>query len=142
MFYDNRTDRSHSSAATLRAEYENELRAAIAVVGIERAVEETTVERDRLDSLMNEKSSDLTLTEAASIQALAPETPDAETIIDLTCDHLLLGMSNAILDVEALDRRLDVDLGAKTIQRKLEQRESMTFDEFIRFQHAIQREQS
>ncbi|MFQ3293401.1 MAG: hypothetical protein ACI9PP_000341 [Halobacteriales archaeon] len=142
MFYDNRKDRSHSSVGNLRAEYENDLRAAIAAIGIERAVEETRVERDRLGSLVDGTSPDLTLAEAASIQALAPEAPGAETIVDLACDHLLLGMSNAILDVEALDRRLDVDLGAKTIQRKIERQESMTFDEFIRFQHAILQEQS
>ena len=144
MFYDNRTDGSHTSVDALRDQYEDDLRAAIEDVGIDRAVEETGIDRERLATLLEEslQDADPSLSEAAAIQSLAPGTPGADEIVDLAGDHLLLGMSNAILDVDGLDRRLDIDLGPKTIQRKIERRESMTFDEFVRFQHVIAREQA
>jgi len=144
MFYDNRTDGSDTSLDALRSEYGNDLRAAIEGVGIDRAVRKTDVDRETLETLTEGSSPDvdLTLSEAAAIQSLAPGTPDAEEIVDLACDHLLLGMSNAILDVDGLDRALDIDLGPKTIQRKIERREPMRFDEFVRFQHVIAREQA
>ena len=144
MFYDNRTDGSHTSIDALRGEYEDDLRAAIEEVGIDNGAEETGIDRETLATLLEGslQDADPSLSEAAAIQSLAPGTPDAEEIVDLACDHLLLGMSNAILDVDGLDRRLDLDLGPKTIQRKIERRESMTFDEFVRFQHVIAREQA
>jgi hypothetical protein len=144
MFYDNRTDGSHTSIDALRAEYEDDLRTAIGEVGIDGAAEETGIDRETLATLLEGslRDADPSLSEAAAIQSLASGTPDADEIIDLAGDHLLLGMSNAILDVDGLDCRLDLDLGPKTIQRKIERRESMTFDEFVRFQHVIAREQT
>jgi hypothetical protein len=144
MFYDNRTDGSDTSLDALRSEYGNDLRAAIEEVGTDGAAEETGIDRETLETLGegSPPDVDLSLSEAAAVQSLAPGTPDADEIVDLACDHLLLGMSNAILDVDGLDRALDIDLGPKTIQRKIERRESMTFDEFVRFQHVIAREQA
>ncbi|MFW5919939.1 MAG: DUF5791 family protein [Halanaeroarchaeum sp.] len=144
MFYDERTDGSHTSIDALWSEYEEDLRAAIEAVGIDGAAEETGIDRERLVALLEGplQGVDLSLSEAAAIQSIAQETPDADEIVDLACDHLLLGMSTAILDVDGLDRHLDLDLGPKTIQRKIERREPMTFDEFVRFQHVIEREQA
>lgn len=141
MFYEHRADRSDTTPRDLRGEYEADLVAAIEHVGVDRAVEETGLARETLEGLVSGSSPDLTLSEAAAIQSLAPDAPDADAMVDLACDHLLLGMSNAILDVDALDRELDLDLGPKRIQRKLERREPMTFEEFVRFQAAIASEQ-
>ena len=80
---------------------------------------------------------ELRLEEAAQIQALAEGTPDAETIVTMACEHLLLGMSSAVLDVEALESELEIDLEAKEIQQKIERRTPMTFEEFVYLQHAI-----
>jgi hypothetical protein len=142
MFYEQRTDRSDTTSADLGAEYETDLRTAIEDVGIDRAIAETDVDRGTLVALLEGSLPALTLSEAAAIQSLATETPDADEIADLACDHLLLGMSNAIMDVDALDRRLELDLGPKAIQRKLERRDPMTFEEFVRFQAAIAAEES
>ena len=146
MFYEHRSDGSDSSPDEFRVEYLADLRSAIEGVGIDRAVERTGIDRETLARFLEasdeHRLSDLTLTDAAAIQSLAPDTPDRDDIVLLARDHLLLGMSNAIVDVDALDRELDHDFGAGTIQRKLEGDEPMTFEEFVRFQHAIARKES
>ncbi len=40
----------------------------------------------------------------------------------MACEHLLLGMSTAVLDVDAVESDLEIDLAAKEIQQKIERR--------------------
>lgn len=83
----------------------------------------------------------LSLPDAAALQALADDAPDADTIAEIGCEHLLLGMSSAVMDVDSLARAVDLDLDPKEIQQKLERRAEMSFREYVHLQHAIVGEQ-
>lgn len=137
MFHDQRMSVDGRSPEELRAEYDEDLRAAVERVGLSTAVEQTGVPRVRLEELLEGRSPDLTLDQAAAIQALADGTADPETVVEIACEHLLLGMSTGVLDVETVARESDLDLDAKEVQQKIERRAPMTFDEFVHLQHVI-----
>jgi len=90
-----------------------------------------------VESIQSGDVSGLGLEEAARIAALVEGTPDPETIVEIACDHLLLGMSTAVLDVDTVAADLENDLDPKEIQQKLERRSPMTFEEYVRLQHFI-----
>ncbi|WP_246998955.1 DUF5791 family protein [Halosolutus gelatinilyticus] len=136
MFYDQRTT-VPDSPADLRAEYDDDLRSIVDERGIDPVADETGVDRDRLESLTDGASPALTIEEAAEIQALGEDEPDPDAIVTMACEHLLLGMSTAVLDVDTLESRVDLDAEAKEIQQKIERRAPMTFDEFVHIQYVI-----
>ena len=57
------------------------------------------------------------------------------------CEHLLLGMSTGVMDVDTLASEIALDMDPKEIQQKLERRAPMSFDEYVHLQHAIARRQ-
>ncbi len=136
MFYEQRLSVPDGPEA-LRNEYDTDLAAVVETAGIERAERETSVDRDRLEALLEGASPSLSLAEASELLALEGDQPDAETIRIEACEHLLLGMSTAVLDVETLAAELELELDPKEIQQKLERRSPTTFDEFVRIQHAV-----
>lgn len=136
MFYEQRLD-VPETPAQLRAEYDGMLAAILESVGIDSAAAETDVPCDALEVAAAGESPSLSLEDAASIAALDPDEPDAETIEIEACEHLLLGMTTAVLDVESLAAEVPLDLDPKEIQQKLERRAPMTFEEFVHIQHAI-----
>ncbi|MCU4741912.1 DUF5791 family protein [Natronoglomus mannanivorans] len=138
MFYEQRMQ-APDSPASLRAEYDEDLREAVDAVGLETAADATSVDADQLEALLDleGESPDLDLEEAAEIQALAEGTPDPDTIVEMACEHLLLGMTTAVLDVDSLAGELEIDLDAKEVQQKIERRAPMSFDEFVHVQHVI-----
>ena len=136
MFYDQRLN-APESPEELRTEYEADLAAVVDEYGLETVAADTDIDRDTLEAIGEGATPELDLEEAAQIQALAADTPDAKTIVTMACEHLLLGMSSAVLDVEALESELEIDLEAKEIQQKIERRAPMTFEEFVHVQYAI-----
>ncbi|RQH03207.1 DUF5791 family protein [Natrarchaeobius oligotrophus] len=136
MFHEQRTS-VPDSPDDLRAEYETDLRSVLEGREIAAVVEASDVDREDLEALSATKSPDLSLEEAAEIQALADGTPDPETIVEIACEHLLLGMTTAVLDVDAVESELDLDLDAKEIQQKIERRAPMSFEEYVHLQYAI-----
>lgn len=134
MFYEERMQ-VPDSPAELRAEYDDDLRAILERV--DRPAERTGIDADRIDALLAGGSPDLSLEEAAEIQAMDDDSPDPETIVELACDHLLLGMTSAVLDVDTLASELELDLGGKEVQQRIERRAPMSFEEFVHVQHAI-----
>ncbi|ELY43701.1 DUF5791 family protein [Natronorubrum sulfidifaciens] len=136
MFYEQRMT-VPDSPADLRAEYDADLRSVIEQHGPDEVAEATDVAHDTLEALLEGESPDLTLTEAAQILALEDGEPDADEIVTIACEHLLLGMSTAVLDVEAIESHIDIDLEAKEIQQKIEQRSPMSFAEFVHIQYVI-----
>ncbi|WP_255170209.1 DUF5791 family protein [Natrononativus amylolyticus] len=136
MFYEQRMAAPESPAA-LRREYDDELSRLVASRGLEEAAAATGIDADRLEALGDGDVPDLALEEAAEIQALGDGEPDPETIVEIACEHLLLGMSTAILDVDSLANAVEADLDAKEIQQKIERRAPMTFDEYVHLQYAI-----
>ncbi|MFB6083141.1 MAG: DUF5791 family protein [Halorientalis sp.] len=114
----------------LLAAYEAVLRDVIEDRGTETVAAETEIDEDRLSALVAGDSPDLTLEEAAAILATDPDRPDADFLVADARDMLLMGMSNAVLDVEAIQSGIDSRLEAKEIQQKVEGRYPMTLAEY------------
>ena len=136
MFYEHRLS-VEGSPADLRAEYLETLAESVETVGTETATDETGIDSDTVETLTDGGLPGLTLEEAAQLLALREGEPDAETIVVEACEHLLLGMSTAVLDVETLAAEVDIDLDPKEIQQKIERRSPMDFEEYVHLQHAI-----
>jgi hypothetical protein len=137
MLHEQRTDVEGDSPEALLAEYEVDLRTVIDEHGVDAVAAETSLDAETVAALIEGKSPPLSLPEAAAIQVLAPDAPDADTIVEMACEHLLLGMSMAVLDVETLAGELDGDLSAKEVQQKLERRSEMSLEEFAAIEYAI-----
>lgn len=100
-------------------------------VGVDEAVAESGVDRETVAALVAGESPEVTVSEAASLYALDDER-DADAILAAVRDHLMLGMSSAVVDVDALAAGIDGDLDPKEIQQKIEGRHPMTLDEYAR----------
>ncbi|WP_290810050.1 DUF5791 family protein [Halovivax sp.] len=136
MFYEQRMS-VPETPVDLRAEYDDALASVVREVGVTAAESGTDVDSETLESLAAGESPPLSVREAAEILALQDGEPDGETIVVEACEHLLLGMSTAVLDVETLASHVALDLDPKEIQQKIERRAPMSFDEYVHLQHAI-----
>jgi hypothetical protein len=114
----------------LRVAYDELLADGIAAVGVSTAVEETDFDAETLQAVADEDTPELSLEDATLILALDPDQPDAETLAAEARDILLMGMSSAVLDVEALASGVDDALDPKEIQQKIEGRYPITLDEY------------
>lgn len=128
---------SNPSASALQTAYEDRLRSVITTVGTETVVDETEIETDRIAALAEGSSPTLTATEAAAILAVDDETPDAEAIVLELRDHLLLGMTTSVLDVDTIAANIDVDLTAQEVQQAIEGRTEMTLSQLAAIQSVI-----
>ncbi|MFD2373016.1 DUF5791 family protein [Haloarchaeobius iranensis] len=105
---------------------------------MDAVVEETGLDRALVESLANEEvPAELTLAQAAAVQALADGVADADTVREMACEHLLLGMTTGVLDIDAVTAELPLNLEATEVQQKIERRAPMTFREFVHIQHVI-----
>ncbi|WP_049922820.1 DUF5791 family protein [Halopiger djelfimassiliensis] len=136
MFHEQRTTVPESPDELL-AEYESDLAALVERHGLEHVVDATDVDRDALEALLEGDAADLDLEEAARIQALEDGVREPETVVTMACEHLLMGMSSAVLDVDAVQSELEIELDAKEIQQKIERRAPMSFAEYAHIQHVI-----
>ena len=123
----------------LRAAYDEVLAEAITAVGVSTAAEQTGLDTETLEAVVDEESPELSLEDAAAILALAEDQPDADVIVAEARDILLMGMSSAVLDVEALASGIDDALDPKEIQQKIEGRYPMTLDEYALIHARIER---
>lgn len=139
MLHEERTDVSGLDPGDLHAAHCSDLASIVEERGVETVAVETGVDGERLERLVSESAVDLPLSDAAAVQSLAPAAPDPEEIEAVACDHLLLGMTTAVMDVEALAGAVDLDLTAKEIQQKVERRAPVTLEEFAHLQHAVAR---
>lgn len=105
--------------------------------GVETAAVESGVEEATLRDLVAGESPELDLETAAAVLALEHDA-DAETIVEIDRDALLMGMTNAVLDVEALASEIDGALEGREIQAKVEGRYPMTLREFALLHATIQ----
>ncbi|PSP87440.1 hypothetical protein BRC90_10300 [Halobacteriales archaeon QS_4_69_34] len=113
----------------VRARYDEQLRIAIDERGVGGVADASGVPRETIDALEAGESPDLTLEDGASVLGARESEPDADAIVAETRDHLLMGMSTAVLDVEAVESGIDGALDAREIQQKIEGRLPMTLDE-------------
>ncbi len=123
-------DPAELTAAELYDRYRGALVETIDEQGIETVAESADIEESTLRELADGDDIELTLEEGASVLALGEGTPDADTIAVLARDELLMGMTTAVLDVEAVESGLGGELEAREIQSKIEGRFPMTLREF------------
>ena len=137
MLHDAAEDVSEPTPSALRAAYEAALRSTIEAVGPETVAAETDVEADRIEALAAGDSPGLTVEEAAAVLAVDPEEPDAEAIVFELRDHLLMGMTTGVLDVDTIAATVEIDLTGQEIQQAIEGRTPMTLDQLAAIQSVI-----
>ena len=130
MLHELVSDPGELTSSELYDRYVAELRAVIDEHGLETVAETSDTDRETLEELSEGDKPDLTLEESASILALSDGAPDGETIATIARDELLMGMTTAVLDVEAIESGLGGTLEAREIQSKVEGRYPMTLREF------------
>ena len=128
MFHEVVDDPGSKTPAELHERYEAELLGVLERHGIGEVVAASSVEAAALRALE----------EAASVLAVLDDTPDAETIATMSRDALLMGMTTAVLDVEAVESGIGGELEAREIQSKVEGRFPMTLREFALLQQYIE----
>ncbi|MFB6142084.1 MAG: DUF5791 family protein [Halorientalis sp.] len=126
-----------TSPEELRRAYERVLAEVVESVGVERVASESGVDEDTLAALQDGESPTLTLAEATAILAADSAYPDAEFLLADARDILLLGMSTAVLDVDAVESGLNAEMEAKEIQQKVEGRQPLTLAEYARLHKFI-----
>ena len=126
------------TAEAVQSAYAQRLREAIG--DDDRVAAETGVASSVIDRFAAGDLDEATLSDAAAVLGYA-EGVDPETIEAETRDHLMLGMSNAILDVDTLAGEIDGDLTGQELQQALEGRTRLTLTELAGVHACINRRQ-
>jgi len=126
------------SPEILRAAYDDRLATVVDTAGLETVAERTGLDAGVLRAVVAGEQPELTLSEAAAVLAADPDRPDAEVIAAEARDILLMGMTTAVLDVEALASAVDDELDPKEIQQKVEGRFLVTLDEYATLHSTIE----
>lgn len=121
----------------LRRAYLETIGDTIATVGLEAVVAGSPLDRTTVEAVAAGQAETVSLETAGAILAQSADRPDADTITAEARDLLLLGMTEAVLDVERLSSRIDGAIGARAIQAKVEGRQPMTLAEYARLHHAV-----
>lgn len=127
------------SGEELHEAYLAALREVLDAVGVESAADTSGVDDGRLAALADGDDVELTLEEAAGILA-ADEGAPADALAAEARDHLLMGMTTAVLDVDTIAANLK-GMEATGIQQRIEGRTEMTLAEFAAV-HAVIAERS
>ena len=140
MFHDVAEDPGSLAPEELLELYEAELVGVIEEHGVVEVAGSSGVDESTLRALERGDSPELNLEEASAVMAVAEGTADAETIATVSRDALLMGMTTAVLDVEAVESGIGGRLEAREIQSKIEGRFPLTLGEFALLQQYIESE--
>ncbi|MFC6756098.1 MULTISPECIES: DUF5791 family protein [Haloarcula] len=119
----------HSPEALLSA-YGSVLAETVDAAGADAVVESAGIERETVAAVADDEVAQLSLSDAMAVLATEPDRPDADTLQAEAQDILLMGMTTAVMDVEALASGIDSQLEPKEIQQKIEGRYPMTLGEY------------
>lgn len=139
MLYDAVDDPADRTPAELLAAYREELASVIDSLGVDAVAAESGVDRSTLEALQSDEPADVSLEEAAAILSTAERLPDADAIVYELRDHLLLGMSTAVLDVDTIAANLESDLTGQEVQQALEGRTRFTLAQLAEIHAFIER---
>jgi len=118
------------SPEELRAAYGETLAETVESVGIDTVVSRSGVDREVVAAIAAGERPELTLEAAAAVLSADPERPDGETIKLEALDILLMGMTTAVVDVDAVAAGLDDEMDPKEIQQKVEGRYPITLAKY------------
>lgn len=122
----------------LREAHETELRAAIAGRDTDALADETGVEAATLSRIVEGGSAaSLPVTDAARVLALRDDVPDADTIVSLLRDDLMMSMATAVVDVDTVASNIDHDLTGQEVQQAMEGRTVMTLEQLAAIQQFV-----
>jgi len=116
--------------ADLLERYEVHLGELVADVGADAVAERTGLASETVAAIESGEGDAYTVEDAAAVLALSEDYPDAEGMMLELRDHLMLQMSSAVLDVDAIASGLNNGLTAREIQQKIEGRQEMTVAEY------------
>lgn len=134
MLYDAVENPGDLTSAELRTAYYEALAAVIAEFGVDTVVGGTGLDRNTVAAIDAGEEPELTLEEAAEILALEDGAPSAEDIAWEARDHLLMGMTTAVVDVDTIARETETELDGKEVQQAIEGRLPTTLGEYARIQ--------
>ncbi len=123
------TDPGDYSGAELYDALVTELAGRVEATGVDTVVAETDLDAETVAALAAGDAPQLTIEEAAAVLA-AVEDDNPADVLALTRDAVMMGMSQAVLDVEALAAEAGGDLEPREVQSKIEGRFPMTLEEF------------
>jgi hypothetical protein len=129
MLHELVTDPGDYSGAELYDALVTELAGRVEATGVDTVVAETDLDAETVAALAAGDAPQLTLEEAAAVLA-AVEDDNPADVLALTRDAVMMGMSQAVLDVEALAAEAGGDLEPREVQSKIEGRFPMTLEEF------------
>jgi hypothetical protein len=120
------------SPEALHEAYLARLRETVDALGVETVSERSGVDPSVVAALADGETPDLTVEAAAAVLGTDPDLPDGDAVAAEARDVLLMGMTTAVVDVEAVAAGLDVDIDPKEVQQKVEGRHPMTLAEYAR----------
>ena len=126
------------STDELRSAYGRRLAETVEALGVDTVVERSGVDRDVVAAVAAGEEPELTLAAAAAILAADPEHPDGETLKTDALDILLMGMTTAVVDVDAVATGLNDEMDPKEIQQKVEGRHPITLGEYAAIHHFLE----
>jgi hypothetical protein len=138
VLHDAADDPESLSPTTLREAYEAELRAAIGERDAETVAAETGVDAATISRIIaGEDVPDLSVDDAAAVMATGEDIPDAETVVALLRDHMMMAMATAVVDVDTVAANIDHDLTGQEVQQALEGRAAMTLAQLASIQQFV-----
>jgi hypothetical protein len=118
------------SPEALLSAYGSVLVATVESVGADTVAETAELDRETVDAVADGDVADLSLEDAMAVLATDPDRPATDALQAEAQDILLMGMTTAVMDVEALASGIDSQLEPKEIQQKIEGRYPMTMEEY------------
>ena len=126
------------STDELRSAYGAQLAETIEAIGVDTVVERSGVDRGVVEAVAAGEEPELTLAAAAAILAADPEQPDGEALKTDALDILLMGMTTAVVDVDAVATGLNDEMDPKEIQQKVEGRYPIPLGEYAAIHHFLE----
>ena len=137
MLYDAAADADEVTPESLLAAYAAELAAVVDGRGVDVVVEATGLDRATVEAVAAGDVADVRLADASEIVSLAEDVPPDDVAAEVR-DHLMLGMTTAILDVDTLAAGIDADLTGQEVQQAIEGRTRLTLAELAEIQALIE----
>lgn len=126
-----------STPEELHGAYLEAVREPIEALGVETVAERAGIDADVVRAVADGERPELTLEAAAAILATDDARPDGETIKMEALDILLMGMTTAVVDVDAVAAGLNDEMDPKEIQQKVEGRYPITLAEYAAIHHFL-----